>query len=393
MFKSIFNVSMMLMVPAMAFVSCSDDDDDVVKMQAPEIVQSEQISDNPITLAFSWTASEGATSYSYELTTGEGESVTTVANGSVVTTSIEFVSNDNFELAFDTEYTFSLTALNDTETSAPVSAKVKTGSGPFEMTITNLSYRGATFTVKPADKNILFQTAQISYSRFSEYPTIAEFLEGYEYSYYKMMAQYSNIPWYGYMEMGCNKGDWSWTTRSLTPGAEQIFYCYGVRFNYETNPNDPVSVITPFMKTVYTVPQWEATSKTTFNITEVEQSVGDNGKVVCTVKVTPSDNNEMYLVTFVEDDYLNQRYGGSDFNLMMGRMGDLELMNIVKDYDWASAGVLLKGEQTIKNNETSIKNDASITPGKKYHVVVAGVSADGLQTTEIATLNMTAPTK
>lgn len=53
MFKSIFNVSMMLMVPAMAFVSCSDDDDDVVKMQAPEIVQSEQISDNPVTLAFS----------------------------------------------------------------------------------------------------------------------------------------------------------------------------------------------------------------------------------------------------------------------------------------------------------------------------------------------------
>lgn len=117
-------------------------------------------------------------------------------------------------------------------------------------------------------------------------------------------------------------------------------------------------------------------------------------KVVSSVKVTPSNNNEKYYVTFAEDDYVNSNYGGKDFSLLMGRMGDLEKMGKVKNYNWATSNLLNTGEKTISNTEVATAGlglEKNISAGKKYHVIVIGVSDDGLQTTEISRLDLTAP--
>ncbi|WP_300106430.1 hypothetical protein [uncultured Alistipes sp.] len=74
--KKIFRtmIWVMLSIAAWTFVSCSEDNSTEVSsgLEAPEIIQSEEISDNPITLAFSWGIVENAVSYSYQLDVIQG---------------------------------------------------------------------------------------------------------------------------------------------------------------------------------------------------------------------------------------------------------------------------------------------------------------------------------
>ena len=244
----------------------------------------------------------------------------------------------------------------------------------------------------PTDKNAFYQAAQTNWSKYAEYDSDEAFIEGYEFSYYQVMPP-RFVPWYEKMKSYCQKGDYSWTTRILSPGEDYIFYAYGVKFQ-DDNANEPVVLTSPLVKVKFTAPQWKATSNTTFDVTSVSQTVAE-GKVVSTVKVTPSNNNEKYYVTFAEDDYVQTNYKGSDFALLMGRMGDLEKMGKVKNYNWAASNLLHSGEQTISNVEVAsagLALESNINAGKKYHVIVIGVSDDGLQTTEIARLNLVAPT-
>lgn len=156
------------------------------------------------------------------------------------------------------------------------------------------------------------------------------------------------------------------------------------------NQETPVLVSTPLVKTKFTAPEFKPTSNTTFDVTSVSQTI-ENGKVVSTIKVVPSSNNEKYLVAFAEDDYVNEKFNGSDFSMMMGRMGDMEIMGTVKNYNWGASGLLHSGEITIANNATGQSLDANINPGKKYHAIVLGVTDDGIQTTEIKRIDLTAP--
>lgn len=381
---------LLMAVAMVSFVSCSNDDGGTPKLESPSIVQSEQTSENPITLAFSWTDVE-ASSYTYELSTEADGQKTVVTSGTTDRTSVEIVASNTINLSFGTKYTFTLKATSTTAESDLVTADVTTSAAPFEMTITNLSYRGATFNIVPQDQNAYYQAAQTDWAKYASYESDQAFIEGYEFSYYQAMPP-RYVPWYAKMESYCQKGNYSWTTRILSPGQEYIFYSYGVKFQTE-NEENPVLVNTPLVKIKFTAPEWKATSQTTFQISSVSQTLSD-GKVVSSVKVTPSNNNEKYYVTFAEDDYVNSNYGGKDFSLLMGRMGDLEKMGKVKNYNWATSNLLNTGEKTISNTEVATAGlglEKNISAGKKYHVIVIGVSDDGLQTTEISRLDLTAP--
>ena len=314
-----------------------------------------------------------------------------MTSGTTDRTSVEIVASNTINLSFGTKYTFTLKATSTTAESDLVTADVTTSAAPFEMTITNLSYRGATFNIVPQDQNAYYQAAQTDWAKYASYESDQAFIEGYEFSYYQAMPP-RYVPWYAKMESYCQKGNYSWITRILSPGQEYIFYSYGVKFQTE-NEENPVLVNTPLVKIKFTAPEWKATSQTTFQISSVSQTLSD-GKVVSSVKVTPSNNNEKYYVTFAEDDYVNSNYGGKDFSLLMGRMGDLEKMGKVKNYNWATSNLLNTGEKTISNTEVATAGlglEKNISAGKKYHVIVIGVSDDGLQTTEISRLDLTAP--
>lgn len=377
---------MCMALAVVTLASCKDDDPKEPQLATPEIVQFEQTDENPITLSVSWTAVDGAETYDYTLSVGADSTV--VASGSTDQTSYTLASSRDTLLAYDTQYTFTLKAHSSVADSKAVVARMTTSAAPFKMQVTDLSYRGATFSVVPADPNMLYQTAQTDWEKYAAYDTDEAFIEDYDFGFYKAQFPFY-IPWYAKLEDASQKGDYSWTTRILSPGKDYIFYTYGVTMQTD-NADTPVLVSTPMVKMKVHAPEWKATSNTTFTITSVSQTV-ENGKVVSTVQVVPSDNNEKYFVAFAEDDYVNNNYGGSDFALFMGRMSDLEIRQTVKNYNWGASGLLRTGTQNVTNNATGVGTDANINPGKNYHVMVIGVSDDGLQTTEIASLSLTAP--
>ena len=381
---------LLMSVILMGIVSCSDETEKPT-LATPQIVQHEQTDDNPIKLSFSWTEVKNATAYVYELSTNIDGVNTTIAKGETATTSVEITESKELLLSYDTKYTFSLIAKSPQLESKSVSAEVTTSPSPFKMEVTELSYRGATFNVTPTDPNMPYQTAQTEWDKYAKYESDSIFIANYEFSYYKAVPP-PFVPWYVKMESACQKGNHSWKTRILSPGKTYIFYSYGCKFQYIENPKNPVALSTPFVKVKFTTPEWKATSKMTFNVTSVSQTLKD-GKVVSVVKVVPSSNTEKYFVTFVEDEYVEKNYGGKDFELLMGRMGDAEKMGVVRNYNWGASKLLRSGEQTISNAETGISVDQNITAGKKYHVIVIGMSDDGLQTTEIKRLDLTAPSK
>ena len=49
--KNLFCMVLLMAVAMVSFVSCSNDDGGTPKLESPSIVQSEQTSENPITLA------------------------------------------------------------------------------------------------------------------------------------------------------------------------------------------------------------------------------------------------------------------------------------------------------------------------------------------------------
>ncbi len=371
---------------AATLVSCTKKEEP--GLAVPEIVQSEQISDNPVTLSFSWAAVEGADSYEYELAAVEDETKSVITEGSTEKTSWSVASSKDVLLSFSTRYVFSVKAKSALAESNVASCEVTTSPAPFSMTITDLSYRGATFTVVAEDPSLTYITAQTEWEKFAKYGSDLEFIEDYDFGFYKQIPPIY-IPWYAKMEGDLKKGEYSWTTRILTPGTSYIFYAYGVKMQTD-NTASPVLVSTPLIKTRFTAPEFEPTSSTTFQVASVSQTI-EGGKVVSTIKVTPSSSREKYLVAFAEDEYVNEKYNGSDFALMMGRMGDLEIMGTVKNYNWGASGLLHSGEITIANNATGVSLDANINPGKKYHAIVIGVTDSGIQTTELKRFDMTAP--
>ena len=159
---------LLMAVAMVSFVSCSNDDGGTPKLESPLIVQSEQTSENPITLAFSWTDVE-ASSYTYELSTEADGQKTVVTSGTTDRTSVEIVASNTINLSFGTKYTFTLKATSTTAESDLVTADVTTSAAPFEMTITNLSYRGATFNIVPQDQNAYYQAAQTDWAKYASY--------------------------------------------------------------------------------------------------------------------------------------------------------------------------------------------------------------------------------
>ena len=132
---NLIKMMMIMAVAMLTFASCSSDDDGEPRLTVPELVQHEQTAENPITLAFSWTQPEGATSFDYELSTMVNGAASVVTSGTTDKTNIEIVSSKALVLNFGTKYTFTLKAKSATAQSDPVSADVTTSEAPFKMEI------------------------------------------------------------------------------------------------------------------------------------------------------------------------------------------------------------------------------------------------------------------
>lgn len=376
----------MLLVLSTLFVlaSCDDSSDEGGTVTTPKIIQSEEILDNPITLAFSWEAVDNAVEYTYQLEAVKQSENEVIAAGKTKDLSVEIASTKEAELFYSSEYLFTLKAVSSDASvvSEPAEARVTTSSGPIVLSIENLTYRSALMKAVPEDKDMYYQFAQIPLWKYTAYNSDKEFIEGYDYGYYKKLSSTMPwIPWYGFMQEYSKKGNYEYETRMLKPNQEYIFYTYGVEFDMD-NVDQPVKVVTPMIKYIFTTPEWKATSDCTFELSvEGQELVGEGEDEIATIrlKVTPSNAKEKYYIAFMETSSLSEEYSMYDFAFDV--IYSEELYGTVED--WATTDMLSSGTKVLN----SMDYGWGLYPGTDYKIMVFGVDERGLVTTEIVSMD------
>ncbi len=216
--------------------SCDDSSDEGGTVTTPKIIQSEEILDNPITLAFSWEAVENAVEYTYQLEAVKEPENEVIVTGKTKSLNVEIASTKEAELFYSSEYLFTLKAVSSDASvvSEAAEARVTTSSGPIALSIENLTYRSALMKSVPEDKDMYYQLAQIPVETYTAYDSDMEFIEGYDFGYYKKVGSAMPwIPWYAFMQEGSDKGNVEYETRMLKPNQNYLMYAYGVEFDME----------------------------------------------------------------------------------------------------------------------------------------------------------------
>ena len=371
--------------------SCDESSDDGAKsIDSPKIVQSEEILDNPITLSFSWESVSNAAKYMYQLAEVNDSTNKVIVSGTTEDLSVEIASTDEAELMYSKEYVFTLKAVSADGSlmSEPAEVHVTTSGGAIALSIENLTFRSAVLKCTPVDKNMLYQYAQIPVETYTAYDSDMAFIEDYDFGYYKAMsAAMPWIKWYEAMEAGSVKGDDSYETRMLKPGQTYMLYAYGVEFNSDDTEN-PVSVVTPLIKNIFTTPKWKATSNCTFDakIEGQDVVVYQPGETYVNVKVevTPSDNNMRYYVAFVDKKTLEETYKGDFYDFIFDVILSEEQYG-GEYFDWATTSMLSSGKAVLDSKDFGWRLYGSTD----YKLMVCGVDNNGLVVTEAATLDFT----
>lgn len=377
---------LMMFFTLFILIGCNNSSDETPDfIDIPKIIQSEEIFDNPLTLAFSWDIVENADKYTYKLEVVKENGSEVVASGSTSELNIQ-ISSENFDLLYSTEYVFKLRAesADGSVVSEAVEVSLTTSSGAIALSIENMTYRSALLKCVPKDKSMLYQFAQIPIEKYTAYDSDLEFIEEYDFGYYKAMgAAMPWVPWYALMENASSKGDEEYETRMLKPNQNYIFYAYGVEFDNE-NPDNPVKILTPLIKHYFTTPEWRATSNGTFEMNVESQELvgtGDEAIVNIKLKVTPSNKNERYYIAFVEKSMLVDDYDIYDFAFDV--IYSEESYGTVQD--WSTTEMLSSGDKILD----SMNFGWGLYPGTDYKVLVFGVDGNGLVTTSIASEDCT----
>lgn len=355
-------------------------------VSAPKIIQSEEILDNPLTLAFSWEAVENAAEYAYQLEAVKEPENEIIVAGKTQGLSVEIASTKDAELFYATEYLFTLKAVSSDASvvSELAQARLTTSSGPIALSLENLTYRSALMKAVPEDKDMYYQFAQIPVEKYMAYDSDMEFIEGYDFGYYKQVASSMPwVPWYAFMQEASDKGNTEYETRMLKPNQDYIMYAYGVEFDIE-NADEPVKVVTPMIKYFFTTPEWKATSECAFSLNvESQEMVGEDEYAIVNIKlkVTPSNASERYYIAFAENSVLTDNYTMYDF--AFDAIYSEEIYGGVED--WATSEMLSSGEKVL----SSMDFGWGLYPGTDYKILAFGVDGEGMVTTEITSIDCT----
>ncbi len=389
-YKKIY-VSIVSLVMVGFLVSCSSDDDSMTTLPVPKIVQSEEISDNPLTLVFSWENVPKAEKYAFRLErlNAEGAVEKKIAEGTTNELSMVIASSPTVSLDYSTKYRFSLMAVGadaKVTNSEYAFVDVVTTKGPLSLSISNMTYRYATFSVHPSNADMLYQTAYILLEKYEKYGSDEKFINEYEFGYYKVLKEnmpWIPAPWYEFMKDHAQKGDYTFNSRAMQPSTQYIFYAYG--FELTGDDANPVRILTPVVKKIFTTPEWKATSKTTFKL-NVESQKLSGSEVDVNLKVTPSNPQEYYFPMFIPADKVSDK--ASLLNYAMTTIQVLEKIHSI--LDWSSSTAVKQGEQIISSKAVALSDNLRVKPGQPFVVAVFGIDKNGLITTEIQSLSLQA---
>lgn len=354
-------------------------------LPTPKIIQGEEISDNPLSLNFSWEAVENARKYNYQLVDAR-ENI--IAQGSTGDLNIEFVHEENASLRYGVQYTFSLQALpaaNNWKASEFAETKVTTSNSELDLSLEAVNYRTIRFRVIPKDKSMYYDLGSTNLARYTKHSSDMDFIKDMGFGYFQKLASITGVPWAEVMKQGMHQGKYEdGENRRLRPGSEFVAFAYGVRFKEDVNAEDPVEVITPLVIKSVKSPEWEATNNATFEIGEFKASRGEDGKLSLTVEIIPSDTETRYFVIFYEEESLLSYESVLDMacSIIESIEDRYKIMNNGEELNWARTDWLYDGKQTAST--TPLWGTWNINYGQPFGVLVFGVDKDGLVTTNIA---------
>ena len=386
--KLTFRFVRLLVMAAVLFLSsCAKEGG---QLASPQFIQAEELLDSPYTLAFSWLGVENASSYEYALFSPEDEN-TPIASGQTPETGVLFVAEGPLQIYSGLKYTLTLQALSSDPAFTPseqVSASIKTSSGPFALSMSNLTYRSADFKVVPSDNSMLYQCAVIESSKYKKYKTDLEFVEDYDFGYYKHIKDVWSIPmpWYEYMKSCSEQKVKTFSSRSLVSGSEYIFYAY--KTEYTGDEANPVKV-SGFTKRLFVAPEWRVQSSCTFGVSVESQSLLEgSSEVDVRLKVSPSSDTESYMVIF------NPKSGtdlSNPFNTASNLVRNYELLHGIEN--WDESGYTRKGSASVSSVSVALADQSHVYAGGEYVALVFGLDKNGIITTEIKTLEFKAISK
>lgn len=360
------------------------------QLSSPQFIQAEELLDSPYTLAFSWLGVENADSYEYSLFSSDDEK-TPIASGQTAETGVLFVAEGELQLYSGVKYTLTLQAFSSDPAYTPsgqVSASLKTSSGPFTLSMTNLTYRSADFKVVPSDNSMLYQSAVIESSKYKKYKTDLEFIEDYDFGYYKHIKEVWSIPmpWYEYMKSCSEQKVKTFTSKSLSTGTEYIFYAY--KTEYTGDEANPVKV-SGFTKRLFVAPEWRPQSSCSFSASVESQTMLQGSREVDVhLKVTPSSATDNYMVIFYPKSSTDM---GKPFNTASNLVRNYELLHGINN--WDESGYTRKGSATVSSVAVALADQSHVYAGGDYVAMVFGLDKNGIITTEVKTLEFKAISK
>lgn len=375
-----------------ATVSCDKTEEQAGgQLKCPEFIQVEEVIDSPLTLAFSWLPVENADSYSYVLYEIREDMSASDANagiperltsGVTSVSGVIFTSDDRIQLYSGTRYRIDVNAHSSKgiySESDTAMAEISTGAGPFKMSITNLTYRSADFEVVPSDNTMLYQCATISLDKYEKYDSDRQFIEEYDFGYYKHIKEVWSIPmpWYEYMKSCSEKKTKKYSSRNLSPESQYIFYAY--RTDFTGNDSKPVET-SGFTKKIFTTPKWAPVSDCSFDVSIERQTLAEGGNEVnVEILVRPSDENEHYMVLFLSKDEVDLE---TPFNTASTIVHNLELLCGITD--WDTSELSFKGTSSIGSTSIAVSDQLHVSPDSDSAVLVFGLDNIGCITTDIS---------
>ena len=239
---------------------------------------------------------------------------------------------------------------------------VKAPTTTFEVKDVSATASSVTLSVVPSDSKTTYYVGLDNKAHYDKtFSTDQAYLDN-KLQFLRTMAKVNKKEFADYLKEILKKGPVTHTEEDLYSETAYYICVFGL--------DETGRVTTPLHKQTVKTTATNMTDDTTFKLLATDQTPQS-----LTIQVTPSNLSTAYFWGyFTKDQYAEYE---SDENAVADIIFNAELL---KDIDWSKPESTLRGVQTITISD--------LKPKTEYVLLVFGISAEGKQTTKVATLHL-----
>lgn len=239
---------------------------------------------------------------------------------------------------------------------------VKAPTTTFEVKDVSATASSVTLSIVPSDSKTTYYVGLDNKAHYDKtFSTDQAYLDN-KLQFLRTMAKVNKKEFADYLKEILKKGPVTYTEEDLYSETAYYICVFGL--------DETGRVTTPLHKQTVKTTATNMTDDTTFKLLATDQTPQS-----LTIQVTPSNLSTAYFWGyFTKDQYAEYE---SDENAVADIIFNAELL---KDIDWSKPESTLRGVQTITISD--------LKPKTEYVLLVFGISAEGKQTTKVATLHL-----